>query len=430
MGNKNNYYFNVGDTFSIGDNIYTIRNRKITSLKNNKWKREYLCECTKCKNEMWKNEKYIKRCIKNKNFIKGKGCNKCKGKEKAIARIGIDDIATTHPWLVKYFKNSEDAKLITYGSGQYKDFKCPICGEEKTLTVRQVVRNNGINCSLCSHTISYPNRFGYAVLSQLNLSNFSREYTPTWGQGKRYDFSFYINDKHFLVEMDGSFHFESGFNNKVKLEDTQKNDVIKTKLANENCCILVRIDCKKSNFEYIKNNFIDSSLKNIIDLNKINWKQVKQDVASNLQKDVCNYYMTHKNNSLEKIGEIFGVHSTTIRKYLKKGRYIGISDYKTTKEIYNYNHSLILKYAKAHPNDTVKNISKALGMKEYLVRNHLKKAALNNEIKVINNYYDIKKKKTIQIIKKYPNATKKFLCEKACCSNVYLNNCIKEINNV
>ena len=55
------------------------------------------------------------------------------GEWLVMARViqGENDIATTHPHLVKYFVNKEDVYNYTYGSGKYVKVCCPYCGTEK-----------------------------------------------------------------------------------------------------------------------------------------------------------------------------------------------------------------------------------------------------------------------------------------------------------
>ena len=194
------YYFNIGDTYSIGNTTYIVCDRYV----NEKGHKRYFIECGKCHAVTDKSEKYIKQIINGVKNTKGNGCRKCSSQHRDS--LQSNNIAKTHPWIVKFFKDPADALNVSYGSGQKKIFICPICGTEKELTVKQVVRDGRIACPNCAETISYPNRLGFAALTQLNLDDFENEYSPIWGQGKRYDFTFVIDNKRYIVEMDGTFH--------------------------------------------------------------------------------------------------------------------------------------------------------------------------------------------------------------------------------
>ena len=75
---------------------------KIKSIENKKY---YKYKCNKCGyNEGWMIEG---------NLLIGNGCRCCGG--KTVIK-GINDIATTHPNIVKYFKYKDDSYKYSYGS--------------------------------------------------------------------------------------------------------------------------------------------------------------------------------------------------------------------------------------------------------------------------------------------------------------------------
>ena len=59
---------------------------------------------------------------------------------------GVNDVATTHPYLVKYFAKPEDAYTHTYASNKKCLIKCPDCGFEKWMTVNKL-SSLGFICS-------------------------------------------------------------------------------------------------------------------------------------------------------------------------------------------------------------------------------------------------------------------------------------------
>ena len=69
---------------------------------------------------------------------------------------GVNDVATTRPDLVKYFKNKDDARKYMSGSEKILTFICPEDGEEKTMTIAALTRF-GLGCNAC-HERQYGRR--------------------------------------------------------------------------------------------------------------------------------------------------------------------------------------------------------------------------------------------------------------------------------
>ena len=97
------YLYNVGDVV----NGLEIINQTY-ALDTHGWKsKAYYVKCTKCG--------YEYDTPKREGNLKKYGCIVCTGK-KVVP--GINDIATTTPWMVKYFENPEDATKYTYSSNK------------------------------------------------------------------------------------------------------------------------------------------------------------------------------------------------------------------------------------------------------------------------------------------------------------------------
>ena len=97
--------------------------------------------------------------------------------------------------------------------------------------------------------------------------------------------------------------------------------------------IHIEIDCRKSDFKYLKEQFIES-LSPYFDLYNINWNNVyKHTFESSILIEICNYYNKTK-ESPSKIGIIFNVNKTTVRKYLKTGNKLNICNYTPFKNQY------------------------------------------------------------------------------------------------
>ena len=250
-------------------------------------------------------------------YIKDKKstCSVCTN--RTIVR-GYNDVATTRPDLVEYFKDKEDA--YKYGQGMTKKlvFVCPHCGYEKELRI-EVLARQGFGCPCCGDGISYPNKFIRSLIRQLNVENVCFEYSPHWAKGYFYDCYFEYEDKKYIIEVDGQQHFKKASNFEMTLEETQKRDKEKTTLAEENGCVLIRIDAQKSNKDYLLHQITNSLLSELFDLNLVNWEKCDLDATSNLAKEVCLYAEKVMPDKYKNIIQHFNLSEDTIRSYLKQG---------------------------------------------------------------------------------------------------------------
>lgn len=86
-----------------------------------------------------------------RKLFRGVQCAVCANR-KVIS--GINDIATTRPDLVKYFKNQDESTKYTVGSEKIIDVICPECGYEDTIRIGNLSRF-GFSCNGC-----YENKYG------------------------------------------------------------------------------------------------------------------------------------------------------------------------------------------------------------------------------------------------------------------------------
>lgn len=209
-------------------------------------------------------------------------CPKCN--PSAIKHVikGINDIATTNPELVHLFKNMEDAYKYKKWSTQYIWYICPCCGNEYYLQIQNVTKAGKVPCDICNDGFSYPNKFMANLLSQLNIT-YEKEYSPDWISPKKYDFYFQINNRNYIVEMDGGLGHGNSFGKPFQkdLDDGITIDKYKDKMAKNHGISVIRIDCNYTSkrFEYITNSILNSYLAELFDLNAIDFK--KCDLASN-----------------------------------------------------------------------------------------------------------------------------------------------------
>ena len=249
-------------------------------------------------------------------------CPYCSGQS---ILVGFNDLWTTSPDIAALLADSNDGYLVSKGSGQKKNFICPLCGKKQIKIVKNVVKR-GFQCTYCGDGISYPNKFGRAVLDQLVGDNYIPEYNPDWVKPYKYDNYFVYNDKQYILEMDGGFHYEENNFSSVSLEKRRAIDRLKDELAKNHNINMIRIECLLSDRDYIKTNMINSELNNIFDLSNIDWGLCDQRAQNNLVKEACDLYMSGIKSTYE-IGKIIKVGRSTAIRYLKIGLKFGWCNY-------------------------------------------------------------------------------------------------------
>lgn len=294
---------NINGLIILEQNFITCINKKTGNKRKYK---SYKYKCEKCG--------YIGEKFED-NFKKGTGCLLCTN--QTVVK-GINDIATTNPDLVKYFPNKELSQCYSYSSNKKILLTCPECGQGKFTSPNQIYRY-GFCCSACSDGISYPEKYIYSLLSQLNL-RFKRELRNSdfeWCDEYRYDY--YLYDSNDVIECHGLQHYEQSNRGRL-LEDEQSIDKAKELLALQYVNDYIVLDCRYSDSDYIKKSILNSNL-NKFDLSNINWNQCHEFAVDSLVKVSCDLFNSGK-NTIE-IGKILSLHYTTIIKYLKQGHKIG-----------------------------------------------------------------------------------------------------------
>jgi len=259
--------------------------------------------------------------ITESNLSQGGGCPICDNKK---VLKGVNDISTTHSHLVKYFVDIEDTYNNTYGSKQKVSMRCPDCGCIKPVMI-YLLNSNGFSCPECGDGISYPEKFMYSVLKQLNLE-FETQYNPEWIKPKRYDFYFKINNKEYIIETDGYFHSNNNHMNDKSKEETKVIDDYKDEKALEHDISVIRINSEKSVLEFLKNNILQSQINDLFDLSKVDWLKCHEYACSNLVKTACDLWEKESKSVME-ICSILKLSNFAINKYLNQGTILGWCNY-------------------------------------------------------------------------------------------------------
>ena len=302
-----NYVYNIGDIISNKVSQIEILEQIRTKNKISFNKKAYKYKCLNCGNI---------DTISESNLINNYGCNVCCISPKKVLR-GYNDIATTNPELIKYFANIEDVYKYSYSSSKSVNMKCPNCSYMKSMLISNLYKYS-FSCKKCGDKISYPNKFAFNLLEQLNI-DFEYEYNPDWIKPRRYDFYFEVNNKQYILEMDGSLgHGNDNPLNGQTAEDSKAIDDYKDKLAKEHNIEVIRIDCLKSNLKYIKKNILTSKLVDLFDLNSIEWDEIEKYACSNLVEKVSILWMDGIKD-IKEISNIIKIAKNTVIKYLNQG---------------------------------------------------------------------------------------------------------------
>lgn len=266
------------------------------------------------------------------NLLSGCGCPLCSGK---VTVVGINDFATSYPHFVKYFDDPIDATKITAHSNKRVALRCPDCGTKKMITANMLCKR-GFHCEVCGDNISFPNKFGRSLLRQLPLDYYECEWSPDWLKPCLYDNYFVYNGSEYVLEMDGDVgHGNRQFNSKAKDIDGFLRDQLKDSLAKERQIEVIRIDCRKSEKDYIVNNIMKSNLPNIFNLESVDWDKCERESVQNLVKIVCDEYVRDETSFLAEIAQRHSISRLTVRRYLKKGATFGWCSYCPEQSIKN-----------------------------------------------------------------------------------------------
>lgn len=273
-----------------------------------------LCECQKCKCQFERTKRSLLHDFSN--------CAFCNGKK---VKVGFNDMKTTHPEIAQYYIDNF-ALTHTVGSSIKGLASCPICGTKKMVSP-SVIKRQGFGCLLCSDGVSYPNKYGRSVFSQLPVDRLEFEYSPNWIGRRYFDIYFEYKNIKCAVEMDGGLgHTYKMYHNEYKL-DCVIRDSEKEVLAKENGVEVIRIDCLKSDANYIKENMIKSRISEIFDLSNIDWGLCAVMAEKNLLYEICEDYRINTEVLVKDLATKYKLSSDTVAKYLKVGHTYGLCDY-------------------------------------------------------------------------------------------------------
>lgn len=260
-----------------------------------------------------------------RNILHGSGCPVCSG-----SIIGPPPEYKNSIWaseLKEYFSKyltEKQMKQYTPNSKKTVNAICPYCGEYKLIRIQQL-KDQGIGC-ICGDGYSYPNKFVYNVLYQLNL-NVKPEYSPRWAKKKRYDD--YLIDYDIIIENHGKQHYtQQDSLTHRSLEKELENDKIKYQLAKENGIKnYIVLDCRKSSMQWIKRSILESVLPILLNFDEqdIDWTAADTYATNNLIKQASDLYNNGVNAS--NIAKQLSTTCASVTRWLKKATEIGWCNY-------------------------------------------------------------------------------------------------------
>lgn len=250
------FYYNIDDILHYKTDIQII-SREIRH-KDGRNRKYYTYKCLKCGETNTTTEAILKE---------NKGCPYCAGR---ILKIGINDIPTTAPWIIPFFKDKQEASQYTHSSMKEIFPYCPVCRKQinKKVSISHLYTNHRSGCS-CDTYMSFPEQVMYNLLLQNNINFIHRATKKELDWAKSFEYDFYLPDQQIIIETHGLQHYDgNGFSSvggKTVVEQ-QIIDKEKQTLAENNNIDYYIIDCRYSKLQYILNNIIASPLFNKLNL--------------------------------------------------------------------------------------------------------------------------------------------------------------------
>lgn len=246
--------------------------------------------------------------------------------------------------MVEFFPGGkEEASNYTKSCARKFTPICPKCGRisDKTTTPNRLYKTHTIAC-VCKDGVSIPNKVIRNLMEQAlelgMITSYEKEFKDIDERGiiRRFDMKFVdINNNPYFIEMDGGGHGDiQQKHGRIKFIPSRLfvPDFMKDRLAKKLNIPLIRIDCFKSEIEYIKNNIYGSELSNILDLNKIDWVELERNCFKSIMVDICKYKNDHPDSFAPEVAKLFNTTPQSVRTYWKRGVVLGLCEYDPTNE--------------------------------------------------------------------------------------------------
>lgn len=305
---ERHYLYNVGDVV----NGLLITEQCLKQDKTGLYKKAYKYKCLTCGYDCggyYKNGEYYDELkILEGNLKRGAGCAACKS--SGIIIPSINSIHVLAPEVEEFLINKDDAFKYAPNSNAKVECRCLDCGREYLRSCAKIT-HYGVPC-ICGDGFSYPEKFTFNVLQQLNV-DFEPQY---YLNGSTFRYDFYLKDYNTIIEVNGIQHYKK----KWDYRDEPENDIKKKEFAfscgfTEDNYIV--IDCRESSMDFIKLSLLNSKLNNIFDFNTVDFIKSSQFATSNLVKTACELW--NNGETIQSISDVMYLDKHTIIRYLKQG---------------------------------------------------------------------------------------------------------------
>ena len=208
-----------------------------------------------------------------------------------------------------YIVDIEQAKKTAPCSNKKMKFKCPECNKVKEMAPT-TISHRGFNCSVCSSNTSYPELF---IMAYLEIKGIEYEYQKVFDDLDSSRFDFYIPNIG-ILEAHGIQHYDT---KRLWYEQSSKSDIEKRKYCRKNNINLIELDCRKSNFDFIREEIYNNTfLENIKECEIEKMLEIIKSNKNYPVKDIISLY--EKGNTVESIGSIYGISDSAVYSVLKK----------------------------------------------------------------------------------------------------------------
>lgn len=229
-----------------------------------------------------------------------KNNSKCPVCCNRILMAGVNDLWSIRPDIAKMLYDKNEGYQYLPSSKYKTTWICQCCGSlVYKKSIYNVCKYDTVYCPFCNDGFSYPEKLMNAILTHFNIPytyHFSftdkffyyneKPYHP------EYDFYFVHDNKKYIIEMDGGFHYKkTNRDYEYTLEQRQEIDSLKDKLAQINGCEIIRINCCRSDYNYILNSLKNSKLSEMMDFDSLNSYEINKNACSSKIKEVCAIYM-------------------------------------------------------------------------------------------------------------------------------------------
>ncbi|MCM3387344.1 zinc-ribbon domain-containing protein [Ureibacillus chungkukjangi] len=280
--------------------------------------------CGSHRNIWWKCSKghEWKTKVETRTKNNGTNCPFCQEHCNQVL-IGFNDMWTTNPELASLLANPEDGYKYMQSSSKKLDWECPDCGETVRGKSANNVKKQGINCGICKDNLSIGEKIIYSLLIA-NKHDFVFDGNFDWSKNRRYDF--YLPKYNIIIELHGLQHYKQTDRASGRtLEEEQENDQYKYEMAVENGIeSYIVIDCRKSDFNYIKENVLKSELVSLLNIDEGSFAELS--FKSNLLTTMS-WNLWNEGLSVTEIADKLKIYRNTITKYLILGSSLGKCNY-------------------------------------------------------------------------------------------------------